>query len=228
MVKWTKVTVTGNRWNLFGKHIIQNDIHLLVDNLENPPNAFQPVVEKKNEEKKSRMGFLRWLEIFRNSSSVCPWRQGYQPISKMTSLRTCCELHFSTFRIPSPPAEGDWHHFEATNLHLIPSSALSKFISHHETLQWFYYLSPISHYPNSQPNPLDKAGCISKIQPTRLYLRHQPNRVTQTYPTNASELTQHFATRSLEPSNWMSSNDSKASVLRPTQGPERNASSSLC
>lgn len=175
---------------------------------------------KKKWWKKIPDGFFEVAGNFQKLLFGMSMAAGYQQISKMTSLRTCYELHFSTFRIPSPPAEGDWHHFGAKTCILFP---------HHITsLQWFYYLSPISHYPNSQPNPLNKAGCISNIQPTRLYLRHQPNRVTQTYPTNASELTQHFATRSLEPSNWMSSNDSKASVLRPTQGPERNASSSLC
>ena len=121
------------------------------------------------------------------------------------------------------------HHFEAKNLHLKTLiSSIKVHLTSRNAPMVLLTVSPISHYPNSQPNPLNKAGCISNIQPTRLYLRHQPNRVTQTYPTNASELTQHFATRSLEPSNWMSSNDSKASVLRPTQGPERNASSSLC
>lgn len=175
---------------------------------------------KKNDEKKSRMGFLRWLEIFRNSSSVCPWRQ---VISKFPKWRHWEPATSSISRLLEYPAR------QRKEIGTILGLKTCILFPHHITsLQWFYYLSPISHYPNSQPNPLNKAGCISNIQPTRLYLRHQPNRVTQTYPTNASELTQHFATRSLEPSNWMSSNDSKASVLRPTQGPERNASSSLC
>lgn len=227
VVKWTKVTVTGNGWNLFGKHITQNDIHLLVNNLQNPPNSFQPVVEKEKWRKKIT-GWVFWggWKFSETPLRYVTWRQ---VISKFQKWRHWEPATSSISRPLEYPARQRKE--IGTILGLRTASK-----NPHQLYQSSSHITKRSNgsttYPQYQitqtPNPTHstrQGAFLTFNQPGSI---SDTNRVTQTYPTNASELTQHFATRSLEPSNWMSSNDSKASVLRPTQGPERNASSSLC